>query len=125
MTEATVLVVDDEPRAVESTAQHQPDLLLLDIGLPGFDGLEVCRRVRDFSSLPIIILTAKAAEADKVAGLDAGADDYLAKPFGPPELLARVRAALRRARLAGAPDSQPVVRYGELSIDFARAEVRR
>jgi DNA-binding response OmpR family regulator len=126
MTGPTVLVVDDEPRyvrwislnlrgagyrvleagdgpgAVESTAEHQPDLLLLDIGLPGFDGLEVCRRVRDFSSLPIIILTAKAAEADKVAGLDAGADDYLAKPFGPPELLARVRAALRRARLAEA-----------------------
>ena len=147
--QATVLVVDDEPRyvrwislnlrsagyrvleagdgpgAVESTAQHQPDLMLLDIGLPGFDGLEVCRRVRDFSSLPIIILTAKAAEADKVAGLDAGADDYLAKPFGPPELLARVRAALRRARLAEAPASPPVLRHGELSIDYARCEVRR
>ena len=149
MTQPTVLVVDDEPRyvrwislnlrgagyrvleaadgpgAVESTAQHQPDLLLLDVGLPGFDGLEVCRRVRDFSSLPIIILTAKAAESDKVAGLDAGADDYLAKPFGPPELLARVRAALRRARLADAPDSPPLVRYGALTIDYARAEVRR
>jgi DNA-binding response OmpR family regulator len=110
---------------VDSTAQHQPDLMLLDIGLPGFDGLEVCRRVRDFSSLPIIILTAKAAEADKVAGLDAGADDYLAKPFGPPELLARVRAALRRARLAEVPASPPVLHHADLSIDYTRCEVRR
>ena len=146
---ATVLVVDDEPRyvrwisinlraagyrvleasdgpgALAATAREQPDLVLLDIGLPGLDGLEVCRRVRDFSTVPIIMLTARAAESDKVAGLDAGADDYLPKPFGPPELLARVRAALRRARFADAPATEPVLRRGELSIDFTRCEVRR
>jgi DNA-binding response OmpR family regulator len=146
---ATVLVVDDEPRyvrwisvnlrgagyrvleavdgpgALEATAREQPDLLLLDVGLPGFDGLEVCRRVRDFSTVPIIMLTARAAESDTVAGLDAGADDYLAKPFGPTELLARVRAALRRARYAGAPAGEPLVQHGDLSIDFGRCEVRR
>jgi two-component system, OmpR family, KDP operon response regulator KdpE len=120
-----VLEASDGPGAVEATAREQPDLVLLDIGLPGFDGLEVCRRVRGFSTLPIIMLTARAAEADKVAGLDAGADDYLAKPFGPAELLARVRAALRRARLAEAPTTEPVLRQGDLTIDYARCEVRR
>jgi two-component system, OmpR family, KDP operon response regulator KdpE len=145
----TILVVDDEPRyarwitvnlkasgyrvltaadgesALEVAARDQPDLILLDIGLPKLDGLEVCRRVREFSIVPIIMLTARAAEADRVAGLDAGADDYLAKPFGPPELLARVRAALRRARYAAAPSGEPIVRCGELSIDLARCQVRR
>lgn len=146
---ATILVVDDEPRyvrwitvnlraegyrvlaaadgvvAVESTAAERPDLVLLDIGLPRLDGLEACRQIREFSTVPIIMLTAKAAEADKVAGLDAGADDYLAKPFGPPELLARVRAALRRARYAEAPAAEPVLRHGDLAIDYARHEVTR
>ena len=146
---ATILVVDDEPRyvrwisvnlrasgyrrrtaadgqsALESTARERPDLVLLDIGLPVLDGLEVCRRIREFSTVPIIMLTARAAEADKVAGLECGADDYLAKPFGPPELLARVRAALRRARYAEAPAGDPVFRHGDLTIDYARCEVRR
>jgi two-component system KDP operon response regulator KdpE len=99
--------------------------VLLDIGLPVLDGLEACRRVREFSIVPIIMLTARAADADKVAGLDAGADDYLAKPFGPEELLARVRAALRRARYAEAPAGAPVLRHAALTIDFARCEVRR
>ena len=145
----TVLVVDDEPRyvrwiavnlqgsgyqvltasdgqaALETTALKRPDLVLLDIGLPVLDGLEVCRRIREFSIVPIIMLTARAADADKVIGLDAGADDYLAKPFGPEELLARVRAALRRARYAEAPAATPVLHHEELSIDFARCEVRR
>jgi two-component system, OmpR family, KDP operon response regulator KdpE len=145
----TILVVDDEPRyvrwitvnlqgsgyrvltagdgqaALDMTARERPDLLLLDIGLPVLDGLDVCRRIREFSIVPIIMLTARAADADKVAGLDAGADDYLAKPFGPEELLARVRAALRRARYAEAPDGNPLVRHEELTIDFARCEVRR
>ena len=146
---ASILVVDDEPRyvrwitltlrgegyrvleagdgaqALEVTAREQPDLILLDIGLPVLGGLEVCRRIRGFSTVPIIMLTARAAEADTVAGLDAGADDYLAKPFGPPELLARVRAALRRGRLAEASVAEPVLRRGTLSIDYARCEVRR
>ena len=146
---ASILVVDDEPRyvrwititlhgsgyrvlqagdgvtALELTAVNTPDLILLDVGLPGLDGLEVCRRVRTFSTVPIIMLTARAAEADKVAGLDAGADDYLGKPFGPPELLARVRAALRRARYAEAPAAEPVYRHDGLEIDYARCEVRR
>jgi two-component system KDP operon response regulator KdpE len=146
---ATILVVDDEPRyvrwigvnlrasgyrvltaadgqsALEATARERPDLVLLDIGLPVLDGLEVCRRIREFSTVPIIMLTARAAEADKVAGLECGADDYLAKPFGPPELLARVHAALRRARYAEAPAADPVFRHGDLTIDYARCEVRR
>jgi two-component system KDP operon response regulator KdpE len=146
---ATILVVDDEPRyvrwitvnlqgsgyrvltagdgqaALDATARDRPDLLLLDIGLPVLDGLEVCRRIREFSIVPIIMLTARAADADKVAGLDAGADDYLAKPFGPEELLARVRAALRRARYADVPAGDPVLRHDGLTIDFARCEVRR
>jgi DNA-binding response OmpR family regulator len=146
---ATILVVDDEPRyvrwitvnlqgsgyrvltaadgqaALDATARDRPDLVLLDIGLPILDGLEVCRRVREFSIVPIIMLTARAADADKVAGLDAGADDYLAKPFGPEELLARVRAALRRARYAEAPAGAPVLRQAGLAIDYARCEVRR
>ncbi len=145
---STILVVDDEPRyvrwitlnlrgsgyvvleandgaeALELTAREQPALILLDVGLPGLDGLEVCRRIRTFSSVPIIMLTAHAAESDKVAGLDAGADDYLGKPFGPPELLARVRAALRRARLTDVPVAEPVLRHGELTIDYTRCEVR-
>jgi DNA-binding response OmpR family regulator len=144
---AVVLVVDDEPRyvrwitvnlrasgyrvltagdgqtAVDLTAAERPDLVLLDIGLPVLNGLEVCRRIREFSIVPIIMLTAKAAEADKVAGLDAGADDYLPKPFGPPELLARVRAALRRSRYAESPTVEPVFRHGALAIDFARHAV--
>ena len=146
---ATVLVVDDEPRylrwisvnlrasgyrvlnaadgqaALEMAASEQPDLILLDIGLPIMSGLEVCRGIREFSTVPIIMVTAKAAEADTVAGLDAGADDYLAKPFGPPELLARVRAALRRARYAEAPTSEPLFQHGDLTIDYARHLVLR
>ena len=147
--DATILVVDDEPRyvrwitvnlrasgyrvltaadgqtALDLTAGERPDLVLLDIGLPVLNGLEVCRRIREFSTVPIIMLTAKAAEADKVAGLDAGADDYLPKPFGPPELMARVRAVLRRARYAESPTDEPVFQHGDLAIDFARHAVSR
>lgn len=146
---AVILVVDDEPRyvrwitvnlrasgyrvltaadgqaALEAVAAERPDLVLLDIGLPVVDGLAVCRGIREFSTVPIIMLTAKAAEADKIAGLDAGADDYLPKPFGPPELMARVRAALRRARYAEAPTTEPVFHHGDLAIDFARHSVSR
>ncbi|HLH26718.1 MAG TPA: response regulator transcription factor [Chloroflexota bacterium] len=147
--DATILVVDDEPRyvrwisvnlrasgyrvlaaadgqtALDLAAGERPDLVLLDIGLPVLNGLEVCRRIREFSTVPIIMLTAKAAEADKVAGLDAGADDYLPKPFGPPELMARVRAVLRRARYAESPTAEPIFQHGDLAIDFARHAVSR
>ncbi len=92
-----VLTAMDGTNALKMAEAEELDLLLLDIMMPGMDGRDVCRRVREFSTVPIIMLTARAAEADKVAGLDAGADDYLAKPFDPNELLARIRALLRRS----------------------------
>lgn len=143
-----ILIVDDEPRyvrlitvnlvasgyealtardgrsAVELAAAQRPDLILLDIGLPVMDGLEACRRIREFSEAPIIMLTAKAGEADKVRGLDAGADDYLTKPFGPAELLARIRAVIRRARLPAETRATPTVTLGALHIDFVQHTVR-
>lgn len=142
-----VLIVDDEPRyvrliavnlegsgyetlaardgksAVDLAASQKPDLVLLDIGLPVLDGFEVCRRIREFSASPIIMLTAKAGEADKVRGLDAGADDYLTKPFGPAELLARIRAVLRRVTLADEQRPSPRFSSGGLNIDFAQHRV--
>ena len=137
-----VLVVDDEPQirralrtsleahgyevatvgtgdeGVVSAAEAQPDLVLLDLGLPDMDGTEVIRRIRGFSDVPVIVLSAVGDEGEKVAALDAGADDYVTKPFGMEELLARARAALRRA----GPDEplQPTLRYGDLEIDLAR-----
>lgn len=147
MARPRVLIVDDEPRyvrlisvnlhasgyeslaardgksAVELAAAQRPDLVLLDIGLPVMDGLETCRRIREFSQAPIIMLTAKAGEADKVAGLDAGADDYITKPFGPAELLARIRAVLRRAQLPDEPRSSPLFAAGDLRIDYAQHRV--
>ncbi len=137
-----VLVVDDEPQirralrtsleahgyevatvgtgdeGVVSAAEVQPDLVLLDLGLPDMDGTEVIRRIRGFSDVPVIVLSVRELMTDKVAALDAGADDYVTKPFGMEELLARARAALRRA----GPDEppQPTLRYGDLEIDLAR-----
>jgi DNA-binding response OmpR family regulator len=143
-----VLIVDDEPRyvrliavnlessgyeilaardgksAVELAAAKSPDLILLDIGLPVMDGFEVCRRIREFSEAPIIMLTAKAGEGDKVKGLDAGADDYLTKPFGPAELLARIRAVLRRTRSPEEQRASPIFAAGDMQIDFAQRLVR-
>ena len=131
-----VLVIDDEPQirralrtsleahgyevatvgtgeeGVVASADQQPDLVLLDLGLPDMDGTEVIRRVRGFSDVPVIILSVREAQSDKVATLDAGADDYVTKPFAMEELLARARAALRRAG--------PTLRYGGLEIDLAR-----
>jgi two-component system KDP operon response regulator KdpE len=142
-----VLVVDDEPRyvraisvnleasgyqvltapdgngAVEAAAAEAPDLILLDVRMPGMDGYEACRRIREFSSVPIIMLTAKAEAADKVQGLDAGADDYVTKPFSADELMARVRAALRRVELARQPAPRASFEAGELQIDFAQQRV--
>lgn len=104
---------------------EQPDLLILDIMMPRMDGLEVSRRVREHSHVPIIVLTALDAEGDKVAALDLGADDYLTKPFGVEELLARVRAALRRSGwVAPQPQSPGMRRFGELEVDLEGHVVR-
>jgi len=104
---------------------RQPDLLVLDLGLPDGDGLALIRDVRAWSSVPIIVLSARSDEADKIAALDAGADDYLTKPFGTGELLARVRANLRRPRTAGAEDAEPLFRFGDVEIDRRARVVRR
>ena len=98
-------------------------LIILDIMMPGMDGLEVCRRIRQHSTVPIIILTALGEEADKIAALDQGADDYLTKPFGVGELLARVKAVLRRNHWADQPVSAGMQRFGDLKIDFEQRRV--
>ena len=144
----TILVVDDEPTlvatlkynleresfrvleaadgeaALEAARAGNPDLIVLDLMLPGLSGLEVCRILRKETKVPIIMLTAKDAEVDKVVGLETGADDYLTKPFGMPELMARVRALLRRAEPA-AVDTPDVVESGDLRVDLARREAQR
>jgi two-component system, OmpR family, KDP operon response regulator KdpE len=104
--------------------QRPPDLIVLDLGLPDIEGTEVCRRVRAKSSVPIIVLSARGAEADKVNALDLGADDYVTKPFGPEELLARIRVALRRAGADEVAESG-VWRAGGLTIDYDRRRVLR
>jgi two-component system KDP operon response regulator KdpE len=143
-----ILVVDDEPKlvrlvrevltatgyqvsaagsgnaAIEMVAIEQPDLVLLDVLLPpGPDGYEVCRRIREFSDLPVIMLTAKAQEADMLHGFDAGADDYLTKPFSAKELVARVKAVLRRTKRSGETESTTVT-CGGMEIDLARCMVK-
>ncbi len=147
--EKHILVVDDEPgiqdfirrnlelrsfkvslasNGLEALAQiHQGHicLVILDIMMPGMDGLEVCRRIRRTSTVPIIMLTALGEEADKIAALDQGADDYLTKPFAVGELLARVRAVLRRHHWADIPPSAGVQRFGNLEIDFEQRLVWR
>ncbi len=107
-------------------ASHQPALILLDLGLPGMDGLTVIRRIRQWTATPILVLSARGKEQDKIDALDAGADDYLTKPFGVGELSARMRVALRHASLAGqgGPPSDPVFRCGELLVDVAARRVR-
>jgi two-component system KDP operon response regulator KdpE len=121
---ANYRVVEAESAArgeVEARA-HKPDLLLVDLGLPDRDGTELIRRVRAWSAVPIIVLSARTAEEQKIAALDAGADDYVTKPFAAAELLARVRAALRRNATGAATSS--LVRFGSVSVDLARREVR-
>jgi PAS domain S-box-containing protein len=118
-----VLTALDGESGLETFQREQPDLLLLDVGLPKLDGYAVCERVREFSAVPIIMLTARTSEADRVRGLDLGADDYLTKPFGVKELLARVRAALRRSQVPDEVRTQPVLSRGDLTIDFARRQV--
>ena len=113
----------DGNTAVERARTERPDLIVLDLMLPGIDGLEACRRIRTFSDAYIVMLTAKAEEADTIVGLTTGADDYLPKPFSPGELVARVRAMLRRPRGAS-QDKRPVRRLGDLEIDVTAREVR-
>lgn len=109
-------------RALTDARSFRPDLLLVDLGLPDGDGIKVIRSVREWSPVPIVVLSARAMEAQKVAALDAGADDYVTKPFSAPELLARVRAALRRnARTA---EQTPALQFGEVKVDLARREAR-
>lgn len=142
-----ILIVDDEPNIVatvspllrargyevrsamtgrsgiDAVESDKPDLVVLDLGLPDVDGVEVCRQMRQVSNVPIVVLSARGAEGDKVAALDAGADDYVTKPFGAEELLARIRAALRRSD-SPAATSGPIVRGG-LVIDRDRFRVLR
>jgi two-component system, OmpR family, KDP operon response regulator KdpE len=145
---ARVLVVDDDPQilralrtnlaargyqvqtapdgegALDAFARQRPDLIVLDLGLPGMDGLEVIRRVREQTQTPIVVLSAREAEPDKVRALDLGADDYLTKPFGVQELLARVRVALRHASHSAA-SAGPLFETGELRVDLERRLVFR
>jgi two-component system, OmpR family, KDP operon response regulator KdpE len=107
-------------QALQLAARHHPDAVVLDLGLPGMDGIDVVKGLRGWSNVPILILSARGAEADKVAALDAGADDYVAKPFGMDELLARLRAALRRATPA---DEAAVVTTAHFSVDLAAKQV--
>jgi two-component system KDP operon response regulator KdpE len=109
--------------ALEGIAHHRPDLMLLDLGLPGMSGLEVCKQVRAQSNLPIIVLSVKDAERDKVLALDLGADDYVSKPFGINEVLARVRVALRHAAQVKA-GTEPTFVAGPLKVDFAQRLVQ-
>jgi two-component system KDP operon response regulator KdpE len=144
--EPTILLIEDDPqvrrflrislgahrfRTLEATtgeealriaAQYAPELVLLDLGLPDLDGVEVVKRLREWSTVPIVVLSAREREQDKVAALDAGADDYLVKPFGLAELLARLRVALRhRSLIGGEPNS--VFEQGPLKVDLARRQV--
>jgi two-component system KDP operon response regulator KdpE len=145
---ARILLVDDEPAiqrsvglllrargydveivgtgadAIKIAAQVEPDLIVLDLGLPDLEGTEVCRRVRATSTVPIVVLSARGAEADKVNALDLGADDYVTKPFGPDELLARIRVALRRNSTEEREETGRLV-AGDLTIDYDRRRVLR
>jgi two-component system KDP operon response regulator KdpE len=142
-----VLVVDDEPAllravgaalkardydvatattgqaAIDAVALSAPDVVVLDLGLPDLDGIEVCRRVREWSDVPIVVLSAEGSEARKVAALDEGADDYVTKPFSTAELLARIRVALRHRKGAPSPDDDAVLLVGDLQVDLARHTV--
>lgn len=145
---ARILVIEDEPdirrfvrmtldvqghevfeaatlqRGLIEAGSRRPDLVIVDLGLPDGDGVELIRELRTWSRAPVVVLSARSGEADKVAALDAGADDYLVKPFGTAELLARVRAQLRRQSL-GTTSAEPVLRFGAVSVDLARRVVER
>lgn len=117
-----VLVAEDGNQAMSLLEKEMPDLIILDIMMPAVDGFEFCGRVREFSAVPIIMLTAKSEEADKIKGFKLGADDYLTKPFSAPELLARVEAVLRRVK--NPEDSKTsIINIGNLMLDFAKRKV--
>jgi DNA-binding response OmpR family regulator len=119
----TVLTAADGPSALRSARTGRPDLIVLDLGLPGIDGLDIARSLRRDGAVPIIMLTARTEESDKLVGLELGADDYLTKPFSPKELVARVRAVLRRASDASIPSD--VIRVGsDVELDVPRMEAR-
>jgi len=148
MKKTKVLIVDDEPQilralraglvahgydvvsaadgeeALDKAATELPDAVILDINMPRLSGLQVCKALREWSSAPIIVLSVRDAERDKVTALDLGADDYLTKPFGTDELLARLRVALRHAQREAGP-TEPIVRAGNVTIDLARHMVKR
>ena len=118
-----VVTAQDGLQALEVFSNQPIDLVLLDVMMPRLDGFSTCQRLREFSNVPIIILTAKGEEQDRVRGLDLGADDYMVKPFSATELLARVRAVLRRTQILVEPGQERFFIHGTLKIDFARAEV--
>jgi two-component system KDP operon response regulator KdpE len=117
-----VELADTGTKGLDLAAHRHPDLIILDLGLPDMDGVDVARTVREWSMVPIIVLSARDAERVKVAALDAGADDYVTKPFGMDELLARLRAALRRNTT---PDQEPVVETPDFTVDLASKQVKR
>ena len=116
-----VIVVGDGGSAIASVRSAKPDLLVLDLGLPGRDGLDVAREIRRWSNTPIVMLTARGDETDRVVGLELGADDYVVKPFSPKELVARIRAVLRRTRAA--QRGAEILRAGEVEVDTGRMRV--
>src|SRR5512137_515745 len=121
-----VITAADGETALDLVTAKQPDLVILDVMMPKLDGITTCERIRQFSNVPIIILTARGEEQDRVRGLDVGADDYVVKPFSVTELVARVRAVLRRAKTQEDEITQSrYFAHGNLKIDFARAEVWR
>jgi two-component system, OmpR family, KDP operon response regulator KdpE len=119
--EYRVIEASTARHGLQMAASYNPELVLLDLGLPDFDGIEVIRQMRESSARPIIIISARGQERDKIAALDAGADDYLTKPFALGELMARIRACVRRSSVGGA--EEPVFTAGELSVDLARRRV--
>jgi DNA-binding response OmpR family regulator len=118
-----VLTAADGEQAIDVAANELPDLVVLDLMLPKLDGYEVCRRIREFSMVPVVMLTARGEPVDRLRGFEMGADDYVSKPFVPAELLARVRAVLRRSQQGGSANTPAVVRCGEIAIDLLRRRV--
>jgi len=113
-----VITAVDGADGIEKARQYRPDIIILDLMLPGMDGLDVCKEIRKSSNIPIIMLTARVDEVDRVLGLEIGADDYITKPFSPRELLARVKAVLRRAAYVPSPDEQQVLNLPGLAVQL-------